>query len=250
MPESKFAHISCRKESGILVILLEERRIQGDDLGDAIRQELLAAVQQHNASNVAIDFGKVEYLSTAGFRPLLSLHRKLSESRGRMIFFNLAPETEEVFTVTRLISPSRSSPSPFESAPDLAAALARFRHHTSRVEHGVLVLTLTDDKLLGDDLADSLAEQLLATVSESAVMKVALDFQPVEAIATACLRPILSLRNHLHAKGGRLMLCNLQPRVVEVLTVTRLIASAGAGPVPLESARDLAAAIATLNASS
>jgi len=65
-------------------------------------------------------------------------------------------------------------------------------------------------------------------------------------ITTACLRPLLNLRNQLHAKGGRLILCNLNPLVSEVLTVTRLTSTTGTGQVPLESAQDVAAAHAAL----
>jgi anti-anti-sigma factor len=247
MAEPIFGHISCRKEAGVLVIILKDEKIQGDDLGDALRQELLEAVQFYNTNQLVIDFQRVVYLSTAGFRPLLSLHRKLHETRGRMIFCNLCPETAEVFTVTRLISPTRTPTAPFEAAGDLADALARFRHHIGRLEQGVLVIALTESRLHGDDLADSLNEHLLATVTQAQVKKVVLDFRQVDSIATACLRPLLNLRNLIHSKGGRLILCNLQPQVADVLTVTRLTSTTGVGPVPLESTSDLATAIATLN---
>jgi anti-anti-sigma factor len=234
-------------EAGILVVILKDQKIQGDDLGDLLRQEMLEAVQSYNANQLVIDFQNVAYLSTAGFRPLLSLHRKLHETRGRMIFCNLRPETMEVFVVTRLISPTRVPTAPFEAADDLAEALARFRHHTCRMEDGVLVISITESKLQGDELADSLNDHLLATVTQAQARKVALDFRHVDRIATACLRPLLNLRNHLHAREGRLVLCNLHPQVAEILSITRLTSTTGVGPVPLESAADLPAAIAALN---
>ncbi len=246
MADPNFDHISCRKEPGILVMVLADEKIQGDELGDAIRRELLAALEHYGVNKVVIDFRNVEYLSSAGFRPLLSLHRKLNETRGRMIFCNMSAEIVEIFTVTRLISSTRSANAPFEKAGDLADALARFRHHSSRLQQGVLVIHIAEARLHGDSLADALNEELLATIAEAATTKVVLDFQEVETMATACLRPILNLRNQLHGKGGHMVLCNLRPLVAEVLTATRLIASAGAGPVPLESAPDVPSAIALL----
>ena len=243
MAEPYFKHISCRKEPGILVILLADDKIQGDDLGDAIRQSMLAAVSHYQVNKVVIDFRNVRYLSSAGFRPLLSLHRKLNESRGRMVFCNLSPEILEVFTVTRLISSSRSGTAPFERAIDLADALARFRHHSSRIEQDVLVIRLTEARLQGDALADALNEELLATVTGTASTRVVLDFEEVESVGTACLRPVLNLRKDLQGKGGRLVLCNLRPLVAELLAATRLINSGYAGPVPLDSAADVPAAI-------
>lgn len=244
MAEPSFKHISCRKEPGILVVVLANDKIQGDDLGDAIRQDLLAAVNHYQVNKVVIDFRNVVYLSSAGFRPLLSLHRKLNESRGRMVFCNLSPEILEVFTVTRLIGSNRSSNAPFERAVDLADALARFRHHTSRLEQDVLVIRVTEARLQGDHLADALNEELLATVTGTASTRVVLDCEEVESVGTACLRPILNLRKDLHGKGGRLVLCNLRPMVAEVLTATRLINSGNAGPFPLDTAADVPAAIA------
>jgi anti-anti-sigma factor len=247
MAEPSFAHISCQKEAGILVVTLKDEKIQGDDLGDLLRQDLLGAVQAFNTNRLVIDFRRVKYLSTAGFRPLLSLHRKLHETRGRMIFCNLSPETMEVFVVTRLISPTRVPTAPFEAAIDVADALARFRHHTSRMENDVLVITLTESKLVGDVLADSLNDHLPATLAQQQAKKVVLDFRHVDRIATACLRPLLNLRNLIHSSGGRLVLCNLHAQVAEILSVTRLTSTTGVGPVPLESATDVPAAIAALN---
>ena len=246
MADTKFSHISCRKEDGVLVILLLDQKLQGDELADGLRHDFLEALSTHGLNKVVIDFHNVKYLSTAGFRPLLTLHRKLHEVEGRMVFCNLTPETEEVFVVTRLISANRFSTAPFESAGDLPAALARFRHHTSHTEHGHLVLTLTESKLHGDSLADTLNDSLLATVNSANAKKVILDMGSVEVITTACLRPLLNLRNQLHAKGGRLVLCNLNANVAEVLTVTRLTSTTGTGQVPLESAKDVPAAHAAL----
>jgi anti-anti-sigma factor len=246
MPDNKFTHIACRKDNGVLIVLLLDEKLQGDELADGLRQDFIEALSIHGLNKLIIDFRNVKYLSTAGFRPLLTLHRKLHELQGRMVFCNLSPETEEVFVVTRLISPNRYSTAPFERAEDIPSALARFRHHASRIEEGILVITLTESKLQGDQLADTLNDALLATVVSANVNKVILDMGPVELITTACLRPLLNLRKHLHAKGGRLILCNLHPLVSEVLTVTRLTSTTGTGQVPLESAKDVAAAQAAL----
>src|SRR6516162_10451226 len=124
MPDNKFTHIACRKDNGVLIVLLLDEKLQGDELADGLRQDFLEALSTHGLNKVVIDFRNVKYLSTAGFRPLLTLHRKLHELRGRMIFCNLTPETAEVFIVTRLISATRLSSAPFESADDLPAALA------------------------------------------------------------------------------------------------------------------------------
>jgi anti-anti-sigma factor len=244
MAESPFRHITCRQEAGVLVIRFTDQQLQSDLVMEELRQELLTVLAQSDLSKLVLDFQGVKYLSSAAFRPLLSLYRKSQERGGRMVFCNLTSEIQEMFVVTRLISTSRSSTAPFEMAKDLSEAIARLKHHTSRLEQGVLVVTLTESRLHGEELAESLSQSLLAAVQEAAAKHVILDFRQVEAISTPCMRPLLNLRSHLKQSGGRVVLCNLAPLVAEVLTVTRLISGGKAGAVPFESAADVPAALA------
>jgi anti-sigma B factor antagonist len=247
MPETIFRHIACRQDDNILIIAFTDADFQGDQLADEVRRELLAALAQYGVSKMVLDFAAVRFLTSTAFRPLLSLHRKLQEQKGRMVFCNLSDNLAEVFVVTRLISTTRSSTAPFEQARDVADAVARLRHYIRRTDNGVLVLTLTDPKLHGDDLADSISAELMSVVTAANATKVALDFSRVEAITTPCMRPLLTLRRHLREHNGRVVICSLQPLVAEVLSVTRLISTGGAGPVPFETAPDVPAAVALLN---
>jgi len=69
-------------------------------------------------------------------------------------------------------------------------------------------------------------------------------------LSSASFRPLLSLLREVRAHGGRLVLCNLQPYVHEVFSVTRLISSHGDTPAAFEVQPDLLAAIASLTSSS
>jgi anti-anti-sigma factor len=119
------AHLTATVHQDVLVLTITEEQVQGDELADALRQEMLDAVATAGVMKVAFDFRDVRYLGSAGFRPLLSVYRKLQGQGGRMVFCNLAPEVAEVFLITRLATTSRSTVAPFEIAPDLPAALAR-----------------------------------------------------------------------------------------------------------------------------
>lgn len=244
MPEPIFERVTCRVESGTLIATFKDAQITGDELADALREELLAALEHFGPAKMIIDFENVVYLSSAGFRPLLGLHRKTTERGCRMMFCNLKPDIAEVFTVTRLISPNPNMKAPFQTAPTLADALARLKHHSSRVEHDILIITLADKQLHGEELADALVKELLETVSAAKTNKVIIDMRSVESISTPCMRPLLSIRSHLKSSGGRVCLCNLSEFVAEVLTVTRLISPSG--PAPLEHAADVPEAMKML----
>jgi anti-anti-sigma factor len=123
------------------------------------------------------------------------------------------------------------------------------RHLKTRVQEGVLVLTITEPQLHGDKLAHALRQELLAVIAQPASSKVALDLQPVQAMSSEAFRPLLSLRRKLEEAGGRLVLCNLAPAVAKTLQATRLLSTGRAGAPSFEVQADVAAAVAILNSS-
>ncbi len=247
MAEPSFQHLKCHTEQGVLIVTLLTAQIQGDDLADDIRKDLHAAVDHHNARKVIIDFRDVRYLASAGFRPLLSLYRRLNEAGGRMVFCNLVDEVREVFMITRLIAVSRSTTAPFEAAPDRAAALARLKRVAESKQDGVLVLTILDEKIQGDELAAALRDEMAEAVTREAADRVVIDFGLVTFLTSPGLRPLLHLRTLLKEKGGRMVLCGLAEDVADVLRTTRLITSSASGKLVFETAEDVPAAVALLN---
>ena len=131
MPEPQFRHIRCNLERDVLVIAIAEKQVQGDELADALRREFFQAVEHDNVSRVVVDFAEVQFLGSAGFRPLLSLYRRLRDQGGSLLFCHLRPEVAEVFQITRLISTSGSYPAPFETAPSLEEAVRRLTQSSS-----------------------------------------------------------------------------------------------------------------------
>src|SRR5206468_3314274 len=68
-------HLACP----VVVIRLAVAELKGDDLADEVREQLLVLYHRTQAENVVVDFRGVTYLSSAGFRPLLSLQRAVRE---------------------------------------------------------------------------------------------------------------------------------------------------------------------------
>jgi anti-anti-sigma factor len=120
MADQPFKHISCP----VVVIRIELAQVIGDSLADTLRDEFLAARRAVNARHVIVDFQAVTYLSSASFRPLLSLLREVRGQSGRLVLCNLQPFVHEVFSATRLISSHGSAPAAFEVQADLPAAIA------------------------------------------------------------------------------------------------------------------------------
>ena len=108
----------------MVVLRFVSPQLVGDVLAEAIREEFLTARKLVGARHVVVDFQAVTYLSSASFRPLLSLLREVRAHGGRLVLCNLNSDIHEVFSVTRLISPQGSVPAAFEVQTDVAAAVA------------------------------------------------------------------------------------------------------------------------------
>src|SRR5256885_14175945 len=120
MPEPTYRHLKARTEQGVLVLTLNTPELHGDQMADELREELLDATT--GAQKVVLDFQPMGFMSSVGFRPLLSLRRKLLEAGGQLVFFNLGPAILDVLHTTRTIRTSRSSGAPVDPAPEVPAA--------------------------------------------------------------------------------------------------------------------------------
>jgi anti-sigma B factor antagonist len=69
---------------------------------DQIRDSLLDLADEPIAADVLLDFGNVDYVSSALLDTLVRLFKKLRTADRRMSVANLGPLVYEVFTVTRL----------------------------------------------------------------------------------------------------------------------------------------------------
>lgn len=112
----------------------------------------------------------------------------------------------------------------------------------------VLIICIEPAQLLGDAFADVLRDEFLTARRAVNARHVVVDFQLVTYLASASFRPLLSLLREVRAQGGRLLLCNLQPYVHEVFSVTRLINTQGRTPATFEVQPDLVSAITHLTA--
>lgn len=108
----------------VVVLTLTDEQILGDELADRLRDQLLAVAVQSGAQNAVLDFQHVKFLSSCGFRPLLSLHRVLRQQGGKLLLCGLSPAVHEIFEVTRLISVKGNIRAPFEVHPDVPSAVA------------------------------------------------------------------------------------------------------------------------------
>jgi anti-anti-sigma factor len=67
-----------------------------------IRDQLIALTEERSDSELFLDFGNVEYVSSKALATLVGLHRKLLARGRHLTVGNLSPQVHEVFAVTGL----------------------------------------------------------------------------------------------------------------------------------------------------
>jgi anti-anti-sigma factor len=121
-----------------------------------------------------------------------------------------------------------------------------YYHLLSRVDRGVLVLTVTEPHLKADALADALRQELFDATARHTAHGVVLDLQYVGSLTSSGLRPLVGLHRHLRKQNTRMGLCGLSPDVAAVFAKTRLIGTGGSRPSLFAVYPDVTAAVAAL----
>ena len=87
---------------------------------------------------------------------------------------------------------------------------------------GVTVATFTDRKILDEQNIQVMGDQLFRLVDEKGRKDLVLNFANVEFMSSAALGKLMTLRKKVQEAGGKLVLCNIDPRIFEVFTITKL----------------------------
>lgn len=76
--------------------ILDEQNIQmiGDDL--------FRLVDELGRRKILLNFGNVEFMSSAALGKLIQLHRKLLSVQGKLVLCNIAKSIMEIFEITKL----------------------------------------------------------------------------------------------------------------------------------------------------
>jgi anti-sigma B factor antagonist len=86
----------------VTVVNFVDKRILDEQNIQIIGEQLFSLVDEVGRRKLLLNFGNVEFLSSAALGKLIALHKKLQAVGGRLILCNIDPEIYEVFEITRL----------------------------------------------------------------------------------------------------------------------------------------------------
>jgi anti-sigma B factor antagonist len=98
----------------------KRRRLQVEDIGDVsvvsftdkkildeqniqvIGEQLFSLVDELGRKKILLNFGNVEYMSSAALGKLITLNKKVQGAGGKLVLCNIDANIREVFEITRL----------------------------------------------------------------------------------------------------------------------------------------------------
>ena len=86
----------------ITVVNFLDKKILDDQNIQVIGEQLTSLVDELGRNKILLNFGNVEFLSSAALGKLIVLNRKLNEVNGKLVLCNIDPQIYEVFEITRL----------------------------------------------------------------------------------------------------------------------------------------------------
>jgi anti-sigma B factor antagonist len=86
----------------VTVVSFMDRKILDEPNIQIIGDQLFSLVDDSGRKKLLLNFGNVEYMSSAALGKLITLDRKLKAAGGRLVLCNIDPQIREVFEITKL----------------------------------------------------------------------------------------------------------------------------------------------------
>jgi len=97
-----YRRITVSKLGDVSVVTFQDKKILDEAGTVELGQELFSLVENDNRKAILLDFGNVEFLSSAALGKLITLDRKVKTAKGRLKLCSIRPEILDVFNVTKL----------------------------------------------------------------------------------------------------------------------------------------------------
>ncbi len=86
----------------VTVVKFTDRKILDEQNIQTIGEQLFSLVDESGRKKLLLNFGNVEYLSSAALGKLITLNKKVQAAGGRLALSNIDPQIYEVFKITKL----------------------------------------------------------------------------------------------------------------------------------------------------
>ena len=110
MSQGPRRHLRLENVDGVTVVSFVESKIVTEENIQEVGDQLYSLVEDEGHRNLLLNFGNVQYLSSAALGKLINLKRKAGAVKGKLKLCCIHPDLLEVFRITRLDQVSKSTP--------------------------------------------------------------------------------------------------------------------------------------------
>jgi len=102
MSQASRRHLSTETIDGVTVVSFIDTKIVTEDNILEVGDQLYQLVDVEGKKNLLLNFGNVQYLSSAALGKLINLKKKVGAVKGKLKLCCIHPDLLEVFRITRL----------------------------------------------------------------------------------------------------------------------------------------------------
>ncbi|MBC7815572.1 MAG: STAS domain-containing protein, partial [Planctomycetaceae bacterium] len=89
-------YLKLQEYGDVLVVGFTMRMLNDEENIEQLGQELFSLVEQYNWLKLVLDLSNVEYLTSSVIGKLITLHRKLHRSQGKLVLISPSPGVDSI----------------------------------------------------------------------------------------------------------------------------------------------------------
>jgi anti-sigma B factor antagonist len=86
----------------VTVVSFTDKKILDEQNIQVIGEQLFSLIDELGRKKILLNFGNVEYMSSAALGKLITLNKKVQGASGKLVLCNIDANIREVFEITRL----------------------------------------------------------------------------------------------------------------------------------------------------
>ena len=99
---ANYRRIKVADSGQVAVVTFNDSKIIDEQEIQEFGQELYDLVEREGRKKVILNFGNVEFLSSAALGKLIGFDKRVKQHRAELMLSNIRPEIYEVFAITKL----------------------------------------------------------------------------------------------------------------------------------------------------
>jgi anti-anti-sigma factor len=97
-----YVHVTVEEHGSSVVLTLLDDRITQYECAEELTDELTSAAGE-KFERIVIDFSRVEFMSSVGYRPFISLCKEAKKRDAKIVICGLTPDMQVLFQTTQLL---------------------------------------------------------------------------------------------------------------------------------------------------